>query len=74
MLVGGKNHSACCSELPRRCLYLRQSILEGFHVEPLAKVGLADKRQICGDCTLKVLNRDAHGKISDVDVAAAVAT
>ena len=34
----------------------------------------AGKRQISGDCTLKVLNRDAHGKISDVDVAAAVTT
>ena len=54
--------------------YLRQGFLEGFSVEPLAKVGLADKRQISGDCTLKVLSRDAHGKISDVDVAAAVTT
>ena len=32
------------------------------------------RAQIGGDCTPKVLNRDAHGKISDVDVAAAVTT
>ncbi|WP_209940086.1 DUF5309 family protein [Ruegeria sp. HKCCE4148] len=52
--------------------YLRHGYLEGFHVEPLAKVGLADQRQISGDVTLKVLNRDAHGKIGDIDIAAAV--
>ncbi len=36
------------------------SFMEGINVKPLAKVGLADKRQMSADWTLKVYNEAAH--------------
>lgn len=54
--------------------YVRQSFLEGYNVKPLAKVGLTDKRMMSVDWGLKVLNEEAHGVISEVDVTAAVTT
>ena len=52
--------------------FVRHSFLHGYRVEPLAKTGLADKRQMIVDWTLKVLNEAAHGVIADIDPALAV--
>ncbi len=52
--------------------YVTQGTLKAVRVEPMAKVGLADKRSMAVDWTLKVLNRDAHGLIADVDYNAPV--
>lgn len=52
--------------------YVRQGFLHGYRVEPLAKTGLAEKRQMIVDWTLKVLTEKAHGVIADVDITAAV--
>ena len=54
--------------------YLRLSYLSGYRVEPLAKQGLADTRQMCVDYTLKVLNEEAHALIGDIDETAPVTT
>jgi len=51
---------------------VRQSFMNGYRTEPLAKTGLSDKRQIHVDWTLKVLNQEAHGVIADIDPTAAV--
>ena len=53
---------------------LRLSYLHGYRVEPLAKRGLADTRQMCVDYTLKVLNEEGLAIIADVDETAAVTT
>ena len=47
--------------------YVRETFLEGYNVKDLAKVGLADKRQMTVDGSLKVLNEEAHGVIADLD-------
>ena len=52
--------------------YIRRGILRGNRVEPLAKLGLSDRRMMSMDWSLKVLNRDAHGIIADIDPAAPV--
>lgn len=52
--------------------YLRQGMLKGYRTEPLAKTGLADKRSMAVDWTLKALNREAHGIIGDLDYTTAV--
>jgi hypothetical protein len=46
---------------------LRLSFLSGWQVKPLAKNGLADRRQMSVDWTLKVLNPSAQGMIANVD-------
>lgn len=46
---------------------VRIGMLAGYRVEPLAKVGLADKRQMSVDGTLKVMNEEACGLYTDVD-------
>ena len=46
---------------------LRISFLAGYRVDPLAKTGLADKRLMRVDWTLKVLNERAQGLIADID-------
>lgn len=51
---------------------LRIGTLEGYRVDPLAKTGLADKREMSVDATLKVLNEEGLGIIRDVDPAAAM--
>jgi hypothetical protein len=45
--------------------------LKGYNVKPLAKTGLADKRQISVDYGLQV-NEKAHGVIRDIDETAAM--
>ena len=52
--------------------FVRHSFLHGYRVEPLNKTGLADKRQMLVDWTLKVLTEEAHGVIADIDPTAAV--
>jgi hypothetical protein len=52
--------------------YLSIGYLHGYRVEPLAKTGLADNRQMAVDWTLLVLNESAHGVIADVDPTLAV--
>ena len=47
--------------------YLRQGFLHGYRTETLAKTGLADKREMSVDWTIKVLNEAAHGVIADID-------
>jgi hypothetical protein len=46
--------------------------LDGYRVEPLAKTGLADKRQMAVDWTLIVGTEKAHAVIADIDPTAAV--
>lgn len=52
--------------------YVRLSYLHGYRVEPLAKTGLADKRMMSVDWTVKALNRDAGRVLLDIDPAEAV--
>lgn len=47
--------------------YLRLGYLHGYRTEELAKLGLADNRQICVDWTLKVLSQRAQGQIRNLD-------
>ena len=51
---------------------LRLSYLQGYQTKPLSKTGLADKRQMSVDWTLKVLNPNAQGGIFNVDQTAPV--
>lgn len=51
--------------------YLEKSYLKGVSVEPLAKVGTADKRMMSADWTLKVLNEKAQGAYFDINPALA---
>ncbi len=53
-------------------MYVREGLLHGYRVEPLAKTGLAEQRQMAVDHTLKVLNEAAHAVIADIDFTAAV--
>ena len=53
---------------------LRISYLHGYRVEPLAKQGLADTRQMAVDYTLKVLNEEGLALIGDIDETAPVTT
>jgi len=52
--------------------FVRLSFLKGYRTEPLAKTGLAEKRQIAVDWTLKVLELDAHRVLLDIDPTAPV--
>lgn len=52
--------------------YLACSWLTRIHTFPLAKTGTADKGEMVGDFTLKVMNEKAHGVIRAVDEALAV--
>jgi hypothetical protein len=47
------------------------SYLQGYNVQPLAKSGLADKRQMTVDWTLKVLNEKGLAMYADIDTALA---
>lgn len=49
--------------------YVKQGILTGYNVVPLAKTGLSDKRLMSVDYTLKVLNEKAHGVVADINAA-----
>jgi hypothetical protein len=53
-------------------VYWRHGYLHGYRTEELAKVGLADKRQIAVDWTLKALNEESAAVIADVDATADV--
>ena len=46
---------------------LSMSYLQGIRVEPQAKTGLADKRQMSVDWMLKVMNWDGLGGVADID-------
>lgn len=46
--------------------------LQGYQTHPIAKLGLADRRQISVDWTLKVYNEKAHAVIRDINPTAAV--
>ncbi len=48
---------------------VREGVLAGYRVEPLAKIGLADKRQMSVDATLKVLNEAGQGCYFDADTS-----
>ncbi len=48
------------------------SFLEGINVKPIAKLGLADKRQMSADWTLKVYNEAAHAVDRGINAATAV--
>lgn len=50
------------------------AFLHGYRTEALAKTGLADKRQIAVDWTLRVFNEEAHAVIADIDETAPVTT
>jgi hypothetical protein len=47
--------------------YVRHAYLTGYRTEPLAKTGLADKRLMCVDWSLKVLTEKAHALIADIN-------
>jgi len=53
-------------------MYLSLCFLHGYRTEPLAKTGLADKRQLAVDWTLIVGTEKAHGIIRALDYTAAV--
>lgn len=52
--------------------YIRLSYLKGYRTAPLAKTGLADKRQMAVDWGLKVLNPDSGRVILGLDPTAEV--
>ena len=52
--------------------FIRQGFLTGYRVDPVAKTGLADNRQMHVDWTLKILNEKAQGVIADIDNTEAV--
>ena len=52
--------------------YWRHGYLHGYRTEKLAKTGLADKREISVDWTLKALNEESAAVIADIDATAAV--
>ncbi|WP_425044058.1 SU10 major capsid protein [Primorskyibacter sp. S87] len=69
--LGGTTGDACHAYVIDPA-YMRHGHLKGYRTEPLAKTGLADKRSMAIDWTTKVLNREAHGIIADLDYTAAV--
>lgn len=52
--------------------FVRLTYLEGYRTDPLAKMGLANTRLMSVDWGNKLLNPEAHGIITDIDIAAAV--
>lgn len=52
--------------------HLRQSFLHSYRTEPLAKVGLSEKRLMSADWTLVVTTEKAHGMVTDIDNTLAV--
>lgn len=52
--------------------YVSIGYLQGYQVEPLAKTGTADNRQMTVDFTLIVNNLNAHATICDIDDEATV--
>jgi hypothetical protein len=54
--------------------YVSCSFLQGYRVEPLAKNGLYDKRQMSVDWTVVVGTETAHAVIADVNGAVPVTT
>ena len=53
-------------------MHLRQSFLHSYRVEPLAKVGLSEKRLMSCDWTLVCTTEKAHGMVTDIDNTLAV--
>jgi len=62
----------CSNVLIADFKYIKIALLRGYQVEPLAKKGLAEKRQMSVDGTLVVTNEEAIGAIYDVDETIAV--
>ncbi|WP_164658259.1 DUF5309 family protein [Tropicibacter sp. Alg240-R139] len=54
--------------------YARHGFLQGYRTDEQAKTGMTNTRLMSVDWTTKVLNREAHGVITDIDIAAAVTT
>jgi hypothetical protein len=52
--------------------YARIGYLQRYRVDPMAKTNMADTRLMSVDWTLMVLNREAHGIITDIDGTQAV--
>jgi hypothetical protein len=52
--------------------YIDVVLLSGYETIPLAKTGLADKRSMAVDGTLRLRNEDSCGVIYDVDQQAAM--
>jgi hypothetical protein len=50
--------------------YIDVVMLSGYEVVPLAKTGLADKRSMAVDGTLRLRNEDSCGVVYDIDEAA----
>ena len=63
---------AACAAAVIDPAYARLSYLHGYRVEPLAKTGLADKRQMAVDWTVKCLEPKAHRALMDLDPSAPV--
>ena len=54
--------------------FVSHGFLNGFQVDPIAKIGLSDRRQLSVDATLVVQNEEAHGVIADIDGTVPVLT
>lgn len=69
---GGSDHALTLADVflinPE---YLALGVLRGFRVEPVAKLGDADRAQALVDWTLMVYNEKAHAVIADVNGATA---
>lgn len=52
--------------------YLSLGYLQGYTTDAMGKRGLMDERLMSVDWQTQVLNRNAHGAVGDVDIAAAV--
>ncbi len=63
---------AACAAALMDTAYARLSYLHGYRVEPLAKTGLSDKRQMAVDFTVKCLEPKAHRALMDLDPSAPV--
>lgn len=61
--ISGTNHTMFIIDSQ----YLEVSYLKGYTVDPLAKAGLADKRLMSVDWTLKVLSVASQGMYADIN-------
>jgi hypothetical protein len=53
--------------------HVQIAYLGGYKVQPLAKLGLSERRQLSVDWMVKVTREDAHGVVRDIDPTVAVA-
>ena len=52
--------------------HIRQSMMRGYRVEPLAKTGLSEKRLLSCDYSLLVMNEKSCAQIANIDETADV--